>query len=292
MESTGVPGMRIVVISLLLAMSTLRASPELVERAQLLYQKTDYPASLRVLEQEAAPDAATFALLGKNYFMLEDYEKAAQYFEKARQLAPSDSNHHLWLGRAWGRRAETDGWFTAASHAGKARQYFESAVALDPHNAEALNDLFDFYLNAPGLLGGGADKAEAIARRIEHERPAEYHHEMALLADHRKQHSEALAHLRKAIELAPREVGRTLDLARYLAKLGRAEECEMVFSQAEAQWPGDPHIAYARAKFYVDHHREPERARQLLERYLQADVTPDDPPKRSAEKLLRQVSAR
>jgi tetratricopeptide (TPR) repeat protein len=149
--------------------------------------------------------------------------------------------------------------------------------------------LFDFYLNAPGFLGGGTEKAEAIAHRIEHERPAEYHHEMALLADHRKQYADAIVHLRKAIELAPREVGRTLDLARYFARLGRVEESDVVFAEAEMQWPGDRHVAYARAKFYVDHRREPEHARQLLELYLKSDLTPDDPPKRAAEKLLRQV---
>jgi Flp pilus assembly protein TadD len=288
--TTGFPCMR-TLVSFLVAIGSLRASPEVVERAQIFYQKTDYPASLRILEQDLAPDAANYLLTGKNYFMLENYERATLYFEKARALAPSVSDHHLWLARAYGRRAETEGWFMAASRAAKARQYFESAVALDPHNAEALNDLFDYYLDAPGLLGGGADKAEAIAHRIEHERPAEYHHEMALLADRRKQYPEAIAHLRTAIELAPQEVGRTLDLARYFAKLGRLEECETVFVQAEERWPGDRHIAYARAKFYVDHHRQPEHARRLLELYLQSDLTPDDPPKRAAEKLLRQVGA-
>jgi Flp pilus assembly protein TadD len=276
-------------VSLLVAISSLHASPEIVERAQVLYQKTDYPASLRILEHDPTPDAANYLLAGKNYFMLENYERATQYFEKARELAPSVADHHLWLGRAYGRRAETEGWFMASARAAKARQYFESAVALDPHNAEALNDLFDFYLNAPGFLGGGTEKAEAIAHRIEHERPAEYHHEMALLADHRKQYADAIVHLRKAIELAPREVGRTLDLARYFARLGRVEESDVVFAEAEMQWPGDRHVAYARAKFYVDHRREPEHARQLLELYLKSDLTPDDPPKRAAEKLLRQV---
>ena len=279
-------------VSFLVAISSLAASPEIVERAQIVYQKTDYQASLRILEQDPAPDAATFLLIGKNYFMLENYEKATHFFEKARDLAPNVSDHHLWLARAYGRRAETEGWFVAASRAAKARQYFESAIALDPHNAEALNDLFDYYLNAPGFLGGGADKAEAIAHRIEHERPAEYHHEMALLADHRKQFPDAIAHLRQAIELAPHELGRTLDLARYLSKLGRVEEGEAEFARAESRWPGDRHVAYAHAKFYVDHHREPERARQLLELYLKSDITPDDPPRRAAERLLQQVGAR
>ena len=52
-------------------------------------------------------------------------------------------------------------------HASKARQYFERAVALDPANEEAMNDLFDYYLQAPGFLGGGFERAEQVAKRIE-----------------------------------------------------------------------------------------------------------------------------
>ena len=87
-------------------------------------------------------------------------------FQKAFGLEPSKSQYAHWLGRAFGRRAEMSNWFSAPGYASKARQYFEQAVALDPVNEEALNDLFDFYLQAPGFLGGGYDKAQAVARRI------------------------------------------------------------------------------------------------------------------------------
>jgi len=283
--------MRIAVCLLMLSIS-LRASQVVFDRAEALYLRTEYPASLQLLQQDPSPDAANLELIGKNYFMLGQYVKAIEFFEKARALAPNVSDYHLWLGRAYGRRAETEGFLLAPSRASKARQYFETAIALDPQNHEAMNDLFDFYLNAPGFLGGGVEKAEAIARRIEHERPAEYHHEMALLAEHRKQHVEAVGHLRKAMELAPNELGRVLDLARYLVKLGRMEESDALFFEAETRWPGDPRIAFAEAKSYVDTHREPERSRQLLELYLKSEITPDDPPKQAAEKLLRQIASR
>ncbi len=276
----------------LLAVCVVHASPRVVERAEALYQRTDYPASLRVLEGDPAPDAAAYELTGKNYYMLADYGKAVEFFEKARALAPVVSDYQLWLGRAYGRRAETEGWLLAPSRASKARQCFETAVSLDPRNTEAMNDLFDYYLNAPGFLGGGADKAEALAKRIEHERPAEYQHEMAELAEHRKQYAEAETHFRKALELAPDQMGRVLDLARYLAKSGRLDESATLYSQAAAKWPGDRRIVFAQARFYVETHREPDRARQLLEQYLKSDVTPDDPPKQAAEKLLRQIASR
>lgn len=277
---------------LLPAMTAMAASPDAVGRAQALYHKTEYHASLELLEKSPATDGAAYELIGKNYFALEDYERAVLFFEKACAAEPKVSDHYLWLGRAWGRRAETAGIFAAPARALKARQNFETAVMLEPKNAEALNDLFDFYLSAPSFIGGGVEKAEAIAHRIEHERPAEYQHELALLAEHRKQHEAALEHLRKAAELAPDQPGRMLDIARFLVKMGRMDESETMFRETEGKYPGRPEVAFAHAKFYVDAHRNPQHARQLLEAYLKADVTPDDPPKSQAEKLLRQVAAR
>jgi Flp pilus assembly protein TadD len=257
--------------------------------AEALYQHTDYHASLRILGVERAPDAATCALMGKNHFMLGDYRQATQFFEKALALNPRSSEYELWLGRAYGKRAETGGWLAAPANASKARQHFEKAAALDAHNAEALNDLFDYYLNAPGMLGGGLEKAEAAARQIAATRPAEYHFELAQIAERRKQYPEAEDHLRRAMELAPSQVGRVLDLARYLAKRGQLAESDALFVQAGRLSPNDPRVAFARAKTYIDQRRNLGQAQKLLHQYLESSLTPDDPPKSVAEKLLRQA---
>jgi Flp pilus assembly protein TadD len=274
---------------LLLLVVAAAASEDVVRRAAALYQRTEYQQSLHVLAEDPTPDAADFLLSGKNYFMLGDYKKATDFFEKAAALSPSNSEYELWLGRAWGRRAETSGWLTAGGHASKARQHFEKAVALDPHNHEAENDLFDFYLNAPGFLGGGVEKAEAIAKSIARERPPESEFEEAQLADHRKDNAAAEAHLRRAMELAPKEAGRIVDLARYIAKRGRLAESDALFAQARKLTPHKPTVALAEARVDIENHRNLEQARGLLQEYLHASLTPDDPPREEAEKLLRRA---
>ena len=177
----------------------------------------------------------------------------------------------------------------APLHAGKARQYFERAVALDPNNEEALNDLFDYYLEAPGFLGGGYEKAEQIAKRIAAHNEAEGHFAQAQLADRRKQFDTAEEQLRRAMELAPRQVGRVLDLARYLAKHGRIEESEALFDRAERLAPDAPAVCFARARTYIEEKRNLGQARSLLVRYLHSKLTPDDPSREQAEKLLKQI---
>ena len=272
-----------------LLVCTAWAAPGPSGEATTLYERTDYQASLRILSSDSAPSAASYALMGKNYFMLGDYHKATELFEKALSSNPRSSEYELWLGRAYGRRAETGGWILAASNASKARQHFEKAAALDTHNAEALNDLFAYYLNAPEILGGGIEKAEGIARQIAAERPPESHFELAQIAERRKQYTQAEAHLRRAMELAPSQVGRVLDLARYLAKRGRVAESDAVFAQASQLAPNDPRVLFARAKTFIEQGRNQEQARKLLHQYLESSVTPEDPPKSAAEKLLRQA---
>jgi Flp pilus assembly protein TadD len=274
---------------LLFLFVTAGASPDVVGRASALYQRTEYEGSLHILADDPTPDGANYLLRGKNYFMLGDYKRAIEFLDKALAISPNNSEYELWLGRAWGRRAETGGWLTAGVHASKARQCFERAVAWDPNNREAKNDLFAFYLNAPGFLGGGLEKAAAHAKSIASERPPEYEFEEAQIADRKRDYAAEEAHLRRAMELAPTDAGRILDLARYIAKRGRLEESDVLFEQARKLAPSQPRVAFAEARVDIENRRNLEHARRLLEEYLHASLTPDDPPRQEAEKLLRRA---
>jgi tetratricopeptide (TPR) repeat protein len=260
-------------------------------RAHELYQRTEYASSLKELLASSDRDAAVLLLMGQDYFALAEYKQATDSLEKAVALAPNNAECFLWLGRAYGRRAETSNPFSAPGYASKARQMFERAVALDPANREAVGDLFDYYLGAPGFLGGGENKAEALASKVAQHDPAEGHYYQAQLDDHRKQYDSAEKHLRAALELAPRQVGRLIALARYLSAHGHTKESDALFDQAERIAPEDPRVIYERASAYVKSGRNLDEARKLLQRYLKAPITPSDPPKSDAQSLLRKIGA-
>jgi tetratricopeptide (TPR) repeat protein len=266
------------------------AAEDPLSRAEELYRHTDYRASLKLVHESGQTGGRALYLIGRDHFMLGDYKKATEALEQALSMEPANSEYAHWLGRSFGRRAETSSPFLAPLYASKARAYFEKAVALDASNEEALNDLFDYYLEAPGFLGGGYDKAQAIAQRIAERNPAEGHFAQAQLADKRRQFDTAEEQLRRAIDLAPRQVGRLLDLARYLARHGRIGESEAAFDQAERLAPNAPKVSFARARMYVEQKRNLDRARALLNQYLRSNLTPDDPSREQAEKLLKEAS--
>ena len=260
-------------------------------RAHELYLRTEYRESLAVLLPLPNRDAAALQLMGQDYFMLGEYRKATEFLEQAAARDSANAECLLWLGRAYGRRAETSSPFTAPGYASKARQMFERAVALDPANREAVGDLFDYYLGAPGFLGGGQNKAEALAAKVALRDPAEGHYYQAQLDDRRKQYDSAEQHLRTAIELAPRQANRFVDLAIFLAMRGRAKESDALFAEAERIAPENPKLLFERAQTYIKGGRNLEEARRLLRRYLQAPLTPNDPPKSEAEALLKKIGA-
>lgn len=260
------------------------------EKAKNLYDRTDYPAAIRLLESLSLGSGADFNLLGRAYFMAGDYKKATEAFEKAIRVEPNQSEHWHWLGRTYGRRAELSSFITAPGYANKARQNFERAVELNSRNLEALNDLFEYYVQAPGFLGGGLDKAQGLLDRIGSVDPAERHYSMARLAEHRKDFRTAEAQFRRSMDLAPRQIGRIVDLALFLAKQGRTQESEQVFEQARSVNPNHPSYLWNRANLLVDQKRNLPEAKQLLEKYLSTNVTPDDDHKGEARKLLAKIN--
>jgi tetratricopeptide (TPR) repeat protein len=283
-------GARVKSISLFLAVAPLvLAAGADLDRARKLYNSTDFDASLGVLQAIPRKDGPVYELMGRDYFMQGEYKNASEALEKAVAAVPSSSEYALWLGRAYGRRAETSSPFTAPGLASKARQFFEKAVQLNPRNMEALNDLFEYYLEAPGFLGGGFDRAANMASRIGELDAAEGHYAQAKLAEKRKEYSKAEEHLNRAVESAPQQIGRLIDLAKFLATQGRYQEAERSFAKAETIAPNNPKLMYERAEVYIKTGRNIDLAKELLKRYLIAPLTPDDPPRSDAQKLLRQV---
>lgn len=266
------------------------ADPSRMEQAKTLYQKTEYRAVLSMLQPVASKSAAAWNLIGKSYFMTTEYKKAAEAFEKAVDMEPNNAEYVHWLGRAYGRQAETSNPLMAPSRAVKARQQFERAVVLDPRNKEALNDLFDYYLNAPGFLGGGSQKAEELVKQIAKLDEAEGFYARAQISDKKRDFLTAEQQLRKAYELAPRQVGRVIDLAKYLAKLGRVKESDQVFDQAAKLAPSSPQVLYSRAETLLQQKRNMSEAKSLLEKYLNSQLSPDDPPREKALELLKQAT--
>jgi tetratricopeptide (TPR) repeat protein len=270
---------------LLLASAVYGATPGF-GHAEAQYQRADYRAAVSTLSSLPVKDAASYALMGKAYYMDGEFRKATTYLEKAVTEDPRNADYYDWLGKAYGRRAEEASFLTALPLARKTRESFEKAAALDPRNLEALGDVFEFYLQAPGIVGGGVEKAETVAVAIGRLDQAEYHYARARVAEKRKDFRVVEEELRTAMRLAPDQIGRVIDLAKFLYKQGRYEESEELFRGAARMAPDSPKLLFARASVYIDSGRNLEQAKALLRRYAELPITADDPPRSETARLL------
>jgi len=237
--------------------------------------------------QHSSTDAESYNLLCRAYFMLEDWDRAIPACERARDLDPRNSLYQLWLGRAYGEKADRAGVLSAAVLAKKVRTAFERAVELDPQNWGARADLAEFYLEAPGIIGGGEDKARAQADAIAPLNPAMAHWIAARIAAKNHDIASAEREYRAAIA-ANHSLGRAwVDLAGLLLRNNRLDDMERVLNDLESVQVEQREALRDGATVLLRAGRNFPLAVRLLRRYLSSPV--EEGPAFKAHDLLGQL---
>ena len=148
----------LVVLPLLVC--SLAAEKMSFAHAEELYNRAQYQAVIEDLRLfRSQPEA--LRLTGRSFFMLGDFNKSAQYFQKLLRMIPRSSVDYEWLGRSFARRADTSNALSNARYAAQASRAFERAVEFDPANVAALRELLMISLERRGL-----EKARALVDHI------------------------------------------------------------------------------------------------------------------------------
>lgn len=171
-------------------------------------------------------DAAAQNLLCRAYFTLGQWDRGIPACEKAVALAPDNGEYHLWLGRMYGGKADKGNIFTGASLVGKVRSEFETAVRLDPKSAEARCDLAEFYMEAPGIVGGGKDKALQQVGPLAELDPGRAHWVSARVAEKRKDYAAAESEYKAAVDSSHGSASAWLNLGLFYRHRERYDDME------------------------------------------------------------------
>jgi Tfp pilus assembly protein PilF len=229
-------------------------------------------AALNGRLSSAAGDANSSNLLCRAYFALEDWDRAQSSCRRAVSLDPNNSRFHLWLGRVYGEKADRSNFVTAAGLAGKVRGEFERAVQLDPKDVDARLDLAEFYAEAPGIVGGGEQKARAQAQSIAILNPAREHWVYARIAEEKKDPATAEREYRQYIDLSQGDAEAWLNLALFLRRHKRFDEMEQaIVKLSQAPMPmSKPDLLVEASEILYRGRRSFPFATELLHRYLAA----------------------
>jgi tetratricopeptide (TPR) repeat protein len=210
-------------------------------------------------------DAASYNLLCRAYFSVANWDRAISACERAVTLESGNSEYHLWLGRTYGEKADGSNFLSAAGLAKKVRNEFERAVQLDPNNVSARVDLAEFYLEAPGIVGGGQDKAKA-------------HWIRGRLAEKNKDLPTAEREYRAAIDTSHGGANAWLNLALFYRKTGRLDEMQDALKKAADAPMDQPEVLIDAASTLLRANRDLPFATQLVRRYLSSTTVEQAPP--------------
>jgi tetratricopeptide (TPR) repeat protein len=238
-------------------------------------------AALQSQLRAAPRDAEAHALLLRVYYAIQRWDDAIAEGQQMVALDPNNSNYHLWLGRAYGEKAERSPWFQALFLARKTRAEFERAVALNSSNVDARSDLAEFYIEAPSFLGGSKEKALAEANqvRVLGDEPSSLWIR-AKLAQSEKNYALAEQHLRAAIVASKGNPETMINLASFYRQRGRMDEMEKMIDQAEQSSlkTRRSEALLEGADLLYRGGRNFAGALQLVRKYLNSPRSSEDPP--------------
>ncbi|MGV8923563.1 MAG: tetratricopeptide repeat protein [Thermomonas sp.] len=200
-----ISSLRPLLLGCCLAFFALPASAKTLPEVQAMVE-SKAPGALAAadaLTKTTPNDANAWVMLVRARLQARQAGKAIVAGEKATALGPRNAQAFYWLGNAYGNRLGEVGMVSKMSMAPKLRDAFEQAVRLDPALIDARSSLIEFYLQAPGMMGGGIDKARAQAVAIAKYDRARGFTAQARIAMHEKKPAEALKAYEQALAMKP-----------------------------------------------------------------------------------------
>lgn len=241
-------------------------------------------AAIKVLNGQIAANpqnAEAYNLLCRAYYFQEDYDPAIANCERAVQLDPKSSAYHMWLGRTYGDKADKAGPFAAFGLAKKAVAQFEQAVQFDPKNVPARTDLAEFYGSAPGMVGGGDDKAHRIIDETVKLDAVAAANMRAQFALSKKDYTTAEREAQSAIQLSGGTARTLLELARIYGKQKHWDAMESTIQKAMSVPNKRPEDIFFAGELLVQHGRNLTGAVQYLRSYLSGPTDEQGPAYRA-----------
>jgi tetratricopeptide (TPR) repeat protein len=204
-------------------------------------------------------------------------DDAVKSFEKAVKLEDTNALYHLWLGNALGTVAQKASVLRQPFLAKRVKSEFERTVQLDGTIIDGHDGLMQFYLQAPGIMGGSIGKAKEQAEAIAVINPLRGHYARAAIANHEKDAAGAEREYRAAATEFADSLGAVATLANLLATTNRGDEAFAVLDKYLARKPGDLSALMAVGRTAAISGRQLDRGEQALRTVLETPGVGTDP---------------
>jgi tetratricopeptide (TPR) repeat protein len=259
-----------------------RAEEAALGQAKSAFEKGEYTRAIEILKSAAGSEpnnGDVYVLLARSYLELNQYDPAVNSAEKAVAIDPKNSDYHRWLGEAYGAKADHASMLSAYSLARKTQKEFDAAVQLDAHNFDAQQDLIQYDCTAPGMVGGGEEKAQPLIEKLMAMDAAEGHYATGICRAQKKDYPAADAEFTKSLEGKPKTANRIYDIGDYFLQRKNAEKLLAVAGAGEELAPPDPRGKFYRGVALILQNLKSAEAEKFLRDYLQLAPMNSDYPR-------------
>ena len=290
-----------------------------------LLEEGHFKQVARVISASKDQDAETLYLLSKLNQGFRKHDEALQLAEAAVKANPNKAAYHLQLASVLSDDINNAGFFKKMSLAKRVHGELETALKLEPKNTDCLFGMMQYYEQAPGVIGGGKDKAHQVADEIgridaskgylaqaqlaREEKQTEKLEELylnALKADPKsfealmalaafyaseaqKKYDLADKYARQALDLDRTRIGPYVVSAEVAALKQNWDKLEALLTQAEKENADDLNPFYQAGRTLFQLNEELSRAERYFRKYISQDPEGLTPPLSAAHWRLALV---
>ncbi|GAB4199215.1 MAG: hypothetical protein Tsb002_34640 [Wenzhouxiangellaceae bacterium] len=140
-----------------------------IEQAQTAIEQERFAEAVNLLESQLEQHddkAVVLQSLVQAYAGNDQLKQAEETLEDLLELRDDQVDDYLLAGEIYAQRVDEVSIFRKIGYAKKIRNAFQQALELDSQSVEAHLALIGFYVNAPGIAGGGMDEAIEILDKL------------------------------------------------------------------------------------------------------------------------------
>ena len=179
-------------------------------KAEKLFEAGKYDQARPVFEsflKENPSHLKTLEYLGDISGHNKSWDKAIVYYQKLKQLKPSEANYYFKYGGVLGMKAKESNKFAALGMIGEVKESLEKAIELNPKHIEARWALVMIYIQLPGFVGGSETKAIKYSNELLKLSPVDGYLSRGQIDEHFKRYAAAEQQYKKAIAAGSTKVG-------------------------------------------------------------------------------------
>ncbi|NDP28128.1 MAG: tetratricopeptide repeat protein [Flavobacterium sp.] len=200
-------------LSFLLLFPLLIWSQSDYSKAEKLFEAKKYDQARPIFEsflKENPSHLKTIEYLGDIAGHDKSWDKAIGYYQKLKQLKPSEADYYYKYGGVLGMKAKESNKFKALGMIGEVKESFEKAIELNPKHIEARWALVLIYIQLPGIVGGSETKAIKYSNELLKLSPVDGYLSRGQIEEHFKRYTAAEQQYKKAIAAGSTKIGRQM----------------------------------------------------------------------------------